>query len=159
MEPIPEHPVLFGQPVPQGELLPWSWARDRLERARDFWVATTRPDGSPHTRPVWGVWLDGGFWFSTGSSAAKNLVENPEISVHPAATDDVVIVEGTASAAVPAEALAAYNAKYSWTFEPDGDGVRDRDGTAGAAFLVRPRVVFGWEADLRAPTRWPFDVA
>jgi hypothetical protein len=159
VEPIPEHPVLFGEPVPQGELLPWSWARDRLERARDFWIATTRPDGSPHTRPVWGVWLEEGFWFSTGSSAAKNLVKNPTISVHPAATDDVVIVEGTASPAVPPDAVAAYNAKYSWTFEPDGDGVRDRDGTVGAAFLVRPRVVFGWEADLRAPTRWPFDVA
>lgn len=159
MEPIPEHPVLFGQPVPQGDaLLAWSWARDRLDRARDYWIATTRPDGSPHTRPVWGVWLDRGFWFSTGSSAAKNLLTNPEISVHPAATDDVVIVEGTASADVSDDALKAYNAKYAWTFEPDGGGVRDRDGTVGAAFLVRPRVVFGWESDLRAPTRWPFDV-
>jgi len=160
VEPIPEHPVLFGQPVPQEHaLLPWSWARDRLVRARDYWIATTRPDGSPHTRPVWGVWLDDGFWFATGSLAAKNLLANPAISVHPAATDDVVIVEGRASADVSADALKAYNDKYAWTFEPDGDGVRDRDGTAGAAFLVRPRVVFGWEADLRAPTRWPFDVA
>jgi hypothetical protein len=23
-------------------------------------------------------------------------------------------------------------------------------------FRVRPRVVFGWDADLRAPTRWSF---
>ncbi|PRY40283.1 pyridoxamine 5'-phosphate oxidase family protein [Umezawaea tangerina] len=151
--------MLFGQPVAQGELLPWSWARERLDRARDFWIATTRPDGSPHTRPVWGVWLDSGFWFSTGSSAARNLAKNPEISVHPAAADEVVVVEGAASVDVSPEALAAYNAKYSWTFEPDGDGVRDGDGTVGSAFLVRPRVVLGWEADLRTPTRWPFHVA
>jgi hypothetical protein len=160
VEPIPEHPVLFGRSVPEDQvLLPWSWARERLVGARDYWIATTRPDGSPHTRPVWGVWLDGGFWFSTGSAAAKDLLANPAISVHPAATDDVVIVEGTASAAAPAGAVEAYNDKYAWTFEPEGDGVRDRGGTIGAAFLVRPRVVFGWEADLRAPTRWPFHVA
>ena len=30
-----------------------------------------RSDGRPHTRPVWGVWLDGAFWFSTGSLADR----------------------------------------------------------------------------------------
>jgi hypothetical protein len=149
MEPIPEHPILFGEPVPQGELRPWSWARERLDGARDYWIATTRPDGSPHTRPVWGVWLGDAFWFATGSLAAKNLVKNPEISVHP--------VAGAAGGDL--DALGAYNAKYSWSFEPHRDGVRDADGTVGAAFLVRPRVVFGWDNAMHAPTRWPFNVS
>jgi hypothetical protein len=160
MEPIPEHPILFGEAVPQGELRPWSWARERLDGARDYWIATTRPDGSPHTRPVWGVWVGVAFWFATGSLAAKNLAKNPEISVHPVAGDDVVIIEGRASkAGGDLDALKAYNAKYSWTFEPHGDGVRDHDGTVGTAFLVRPRVVFGWDNAMHAPTRWPFTVA
>ncbi|HXQ54333.1 MAG TPA: pyridoxamine 5'-phosphate oxidase, partial [Actinomycetes bacterium] len=37
-------------------LLPWSWAARRLERARHYWVATSRPDGSPHLAAVWGLW-------------------------------------------------------------------------------------------------------
>ncbi|UQT57067.1 pyridoxamine 5'-phosphate oxidase family protein [Streptomyces durmitorensis] len=45
-----------------GELLPWAWAAQRLTAARTYWIATTRPDGRPHTRPVWGVWLEDGLW-------------------------------------------------------------------------------------------------
>ena len=33
-------------------LLPWSWATERLAKARNYWVATTRPDGNPHAMPV-----------------------------------------------------------------------------------------------------------
>ena len=66
-------PVLYGAPAPPGELLLWSWAEQRLVDARNYWIATTRPDGRPHCRPVWGVWLPDGFWFSTGSLARHNL--------------------------------------------------------------------------------------
>ena len=30
-------------------------------------------------------------------------------------------------------------------------------GPAGPAYRVRPRVVFGWDANMRAPTLWSFD--
>lgn len=159
-EPVAEAPVLYGAQTPAGELLPWDWARRRLEDAQDYWIATTCPDGKPHTRPVWGVWVPGGFWFSTGSLARRNLVENPLISVHLPGADNVVIVEGFAEPGVAAlDAMNAYNAKYSWNFRPDGDGVVDGEGNEGSAHLVRPGVVFGWVADMRAPTRWRFGVA
>ncbi len=52
--------------------------------------------------------------------------------------------------------LAAYNAKYDWdTFATD-QGVADSSGAAGPAYRVRPRVVFGWDTDLRTTTRWSF---
>jgi hypothetical protein len=35
-------------------LLPWSVAVERLTEARNYWIATTRPDGRPHAMPVWG---------------------------------------------------------------------------------------------------------
>jgi len=159
MEPIAEPPVLYGAHTPVGELLPWDWARRRLADAQDYWIATTCPDGRPHTRPVWGVWVEGGFWFSTGSLARRNLVENPLISVHLPGTDNVVVVEGFAEPGSDAlDAIAAYNAKYSWNFRPDGDGVVDGEGNEGSAHLVRPGVVFGWATDMRAPTRWRFGV-
>jgi len=49
----------YGIPTHTEGLLPWSFALERLEKARNYWVATTRPDGRPHTVPVWGVLVDG----------------------------------------------------------------------------------------------------
>ncbi|WP_344533985.1 pyridoxamine 5'-phosphate oxidase family protein [Streptomyces albiaxialis] len=159
-DPVPEAPVMFGVRMPPGELLPWTWAAERLAAARTYWIATTRPEGRPHTRPVWGVWLADGFWFSTGSLARQNLPRNPEISVH---LDDgvrPVIVEGMAEAVAGERRLrrfvAAYNAKYDWDVVAADEGVADGSGAAGPAFLVRPRVVLGWDSDMRAPTRWRF---
>jgi Pyridoxamine 5'-phosphate oxidase len=153
-------PVLYGAPAPPGELLPWSWAEQRLVAARNYWIATTRPDGRPHCRPVWGVWLADGFWFSTGSLARHNLAANPQITLHLESGDQVVIVEGVATAMTGAGRLqgflAAYNPKYGWDATATDDQVTDSAGAAGPAYRVRPRVVFGWDADMRAPTRWSF---
>jgi hypothetical protein len=153
-------PVMFGAPAPPGELLPWLWAQQRLETARTYWIATTRPDGRPHCRPVWGVWLADGFWFSTGSVARHNLVANPQITVHLDSGTEVVIVEGVAAAVTGAGRLQAfladYNIKYNWDAVATDDGVADSAGAAGPAYRVRPRVVFGWDTDLRTATRWSF---
>ncbi|MGP3999789.1 pyridoxamine 5'-phosphate oxidase family protein [Streptomyces sp. 8N706] len=158
--PVAETPVMFGAPGPAGELLPWEWAYGRLVASRTYWIATTRPDGSPHTRPVWAVWLEGGLWFSTGSVARRNLPANPEITVHPDDGDRPVIVEGTGERVVEAGPLdrfvAAYNAKYAWDLTAADGGVDVGSGVVGPVFRVRPRRVFGWDTGMRAPTRWRF---
>ena len=112
---------------------------------------------------MWGVWLTDGFWFSTGSLAKHNLVANPQITqitLHLESGDQVVIVEGVAAAVTGAGRLqgflAAYNPKYDWDAVVIDDEVTDSAGAAGPAYRVRPRVVFGWDADMRAPTRWSF---
>src|SRR5215468_389453 len=76
-------------------LLQWSWAREHLANARTYWVATTRPEGRPHLMPVWGVWLDDTFYFSTGrqSRKARNLAANPQCVVSIQAGDVAVVVE------------------------------------------------------------------
>jgi general stress protein 26 len=137
-EPRADQPRMFGgylQPV----RLPWSWAVERLVRARNYWIATTRPDGRPHARPVWGIWLDGAFHFSTGSLAAQNLAANPAIEVHLESGSEVVILEGTAELvtdpSVLARTIALYNEKYHWSEDP------------GEMYVVRPRVAFGWFSD------------
>ncbi|GLZ33525.1 hypothetical protein Lesp02_57130 [Lentzea sp. NBRC 105346] len=154
MDPVAATPRLYGAAAPPGRLLPWEWARSRLIAARDYWIASVSASGRPHTRPVWGVWGTFGFWFSTGSSARRNLLVNPLISVHLPDADEVVVVEGRARSSAPEACLQAYNAKYSWSFRADGDGVVDDDGTSGAAFLVVPTAVFGWESGLGSPTKW-----
>ena len=67
-------------PAEQGTgLLPWSWAKERLARSHDYWLATVMPSGAPHLMPVWAVWHDDSLWFSSanGSRKARNLAAEP----------------------------------------------------------------------------------
>ena len=107
--PSPSRPILYGAPAPEGELLPWSWADDRLRQACNYWVVSVRPSGRPHSRPVWGVWLDDGFWFVTASLAQANILTNPAVSMHLEDGTSSVIIEGRierAAAAADVQRLA-----------------------------------------------------
>src|SRR5579863_2104277 len=79
-------------------ILPWKWAQDRLRKSRQYWIATTRPDGSPHVMVIWGLWLEDGFYFSTGGNSrkAKNLAANPRCVICSDDSAQAVIVEGVA---------------------------------------------------------------
>jgi hypothetical protein len=148
MEPRRRRPPFKGYGVPETEdgMLTWDWAVERLERARNYWVATTRPDGRPHAMPVWGIWLadafDGAFFFGSGRNSAKtrNLAANPAIVVHLESGDETVILEGLAEP-VPAGELErrvdeAYGTKYDFT--PDSSGEAD------PWFVVRPVRAYVW---------------
>jgi len=138
-EPEPSRPRMFGghlEPV----RLPWQWAVAQLVVARSYWIATTRPDGQPHCRPVWGIWMDNVLYFSTGSLAWKNLAHNPATTVHLESASKAVILEGT-TAEMPDPSLleqvaAAYEAKYHWKMDTDE-----------LPYAFRPQVAFGWLSD------------
>jgi hypothetical protein len=161
-EPKLEAPLLYGQRPPRDSLLPWSWAVKRLEAAMEYWVVTVRPDGRPHARPVWGIWLPQGFWFFTGGLARENLQSNPHISVHLESGKEVLVMEGESNREADPDVLASicatYSAKYSYKVQPVGDQVADEEGNRGPAFRVVPRVAFGWEDDMSYPTRWRFSL-
>ena len=73
-------PVLFGETATSA-LLPWSWAAERLTGARNYWVATVRPDGRPHCRPLWASG-SGRALVHTGSPPSEIWRANPEVSVN-----------------------------------------------------------------------------
>ncbi len=138
-EPEASRPRMYGgQPEPAP--LAWKWAEAQLRAARNYWVATTRPNGQPHSRPTWGVWLDGVLYFSTGSLAAKNLLQNPATTIHLESGHKVVILEGVteeiSDPALVAQIAAIYEAKYQWKLDP-GD----------LPYAFRPQVGFGWVSD------------
>ncbi|MDQ6774161.1 MAG: pyridoxamine 5'-phosphate oxidase family protein [Candidatus Dormibacteraeota bacterium] len=143
-------------PAIEPDLLSWSWAEERLLRARTYWVATTRADGLPHCRPVWAVFLAGRIWFSTAGRIAENIRHRPDVSLNLDNGDECVIVEGVAEAVTDPAAMrdfaAVYGPKYGWDVGNDVEGL----------YAVRPRVAFGWRvtADAgsltRTATRWLF---
>jgi PPOX class probable F420-dependent enzyme len=134
-------------------MLPWSWAVERLEAARSYWVATVREDGSPHAAPLWGLWLADGLVFSTSpeSRKGKNLRRDPRVAIHLESGDEVVILEGEVERVTIDDPIAdAYDAKYG--FRPDpGD-------TSSLWLRLRPRVAYAWlEREYpRSATRFAF---
>jgi len=152
-EPKASRPHMDGYGVPQGPegMLPWEWARERLSRSHNYWLTTTRPDGTPHTMPVWGVWFGRAWYCSTSSTSrkARNLAQNPLCVVCNEDAAEAVILEGLARQLSPSEVpqamSAAYKAKYGWDLQ-------------GSTFEVRPRAVFAMpEQQFPAgATRWDF---
>lgn len=141
-------------------LLPWSHATDQLERARNYWLATSGSDGRPHCMPVWGIWIDEHFVFSTGPTTkkARNLTENPNAVIHLESGAQVVILECRVREVTASDALEAfritYNAKYDWDFTTD-------QLSAGGVFGLWPITAFAWCGDhgeefSGTATRWKF---
>lgn len=62
------------------------------------WLSTLNEDGGPHVTPVGAMWLDGTFWFQTGSGTRKchNLARDPRCSIAVSVLDADVVVEGDA---------------------------------------------------------------
>lgn len=131
---------------------PWSHAQKRLEVARNFWLATVRPDGRPHVTPVWGVWLDGAIYFGGGSTArwARNLAAQPSAAIHLESGDDVVILEGeivelVADVDLLSRIVTAWNGKYG----------RLAPEPTTRLFRFAPRSARAWrDWSLRDGTRW-----
>src|SRR5277367_582488 len=45
--------------------------------ARTTWLSTVNEDGSPHVTAVGALWLDGRFWFQTGSAYPEKPKRRP----------------------------------------------------------------------------------
>lgn len=141
---------------------PWPYVRHQLERARSYWICTVRPDGRPHSAPVWGVWVGGRLWFGTSPEAvkARNLAADPRVSVHLESAEDCVILEGTVEvvpvADLPPGVAVRYAAKYVL---PDGTPVRPDAEAGGSMWAVTPERGHTWlEAVFpQTMTRWRFD--
>ena len=144
----------YGLPTGTKGLLPWKWGHDRLTRSHNFLLVTVRPDKRPHAMPVWGVWADGHFVFSTGAGSrkAKNLARNRRCVVCTENAAEAVILEGRAKVLDPKIAVERYGAAYRRKYAP-----YTLDPKMGTIFEVAPRVAFGMcEKRFRDATRWTF---
>ena len=112
----------YGVPEDLADVLPWSWAEDRLLRNRNYWVITVSPKGQPAAMPVWGVWLpkSSTFAFSCSPNArkARNIRANPRVAFTIDDTVECVSVEGTARE-LPADRQHATAVSYAAKYEPD----------------------------------------
>jgi hypothetical protein len=110
--------------------------------------------------PVWGIWLDGLFYFSTGrrSRKSRNLAANPSCAICPEGASEAVILEGLAEELKDSSVRRQVRDAYKKKYDSDLDSY-----SADPIYAVRPQVVFGLVESsdkIRGnPTRWSFSTA
>ena len=118
----------------------WAAVTEKLEagsapapdahNARTTWLATINEDGSPHVTAVGAVWLDGTFWFQTGTRTrkARNVARDPRCSMALSILDADVVVNGDAARVTDPDLLASVAeawAEGGWpaTVDESGSGI------------------------------------
>lgn len=168
MEPTPgpaaQRPVLpagYGLPDSAVGLLSWSDVEQRLTTSQHYWLSTVRPDGTPHSVPRWGVWLEGRFYYDGAPTTrhARNAQHNPACTLTLESGTQVVIVEGisVATSADPdglGARLAIAFTKYHPQYAPGADSWAGPDG--GGLRMIIPRRALAWFAFPTDCTRFVF---
>lgn len=140
-------------------LLKWAWVARKMNACRTFWLATIHPSkgaaqARPHVMPVWGVWLDDAFFFSTGRKSRKgqNLATNPACTVTNDNGKEAIIIEGKAIQADAAPTLERVATVYKKKYKMDPRGMNE------PIFEVRPSKVFAFieKSFPKSATRWRF---
>jgi Pyridoxamine 5'-phosphate oxidase len=158
-EPRVDRPVVPGYGIPDtiDGVLPWTWARDRLERATIYWLATAGSDAAPHLVPIWGAWVADRWYVEGGATRwQRHLRENPQLAIHVEFGDEVVIVEGRAiELAGPGEPLSSRILAGFEKYRP-GYAADAANWSAGGLWELRPTKAFAWSVFPTDMTRFRF---
>jgi hypothetical protein len=155
----PRIPAEYGIPTSTKGLLDWAHADERLRAATAYWVATSGPDGTPHVRPLDGIWHAGVLYVGGSQETrwARDIAVNPRVSVHLDGAADVVILEGEAELLEHGVGpdLAVTLAELSNGKYPQY-GMTPESYAGPGPFAIRPRVAFGWTNFPKDVTRFRF---
>jgi len=162
--PAASRPVIpdgYGLPETTDGLLAWPEVERRLVASKHYWLASVRPDGTPHSVPRWGVWVDGRFYYDGAPTTrhTRNVEANPACTLTLESGAEVVIVEGEShpTRADPAELgarLSAAFAKYHPDYAPEPDAWADESG--GGLRVIVPRRALAWFSFPTDCTRFTF---
>lgn len=88
----------YNLPISGESLLNWEFVNKQMENAKYYWIVTSNKENTPHTVPVWGLWYKNRLFFGGNPKTkwVKNLIENPNISLHLPDAEIVCIIEGKA---------------------------------------------------------------
>ena len=99
--------------------------KHRLTTESNIWLATARPNGTPHLAPIWFVWVEGRVYVCTSADSvkARNLQANPSVSLALENGNAPVVLEGracfTSIESVPPAVIEAFQRKYDWNILTD----------------------------------------
>lgn len=145
--------------------IPWNVVDRQLRAIRTIWISTTRPDGRPHSIPVWFLWEDGAppslvFTSSSGEQKVRNLAHQAWVIAHAGDGDDVLILEGVAERITDDSELVALDRAYGDKYVDPGSGTRAAFGVDDPVYRIRVRHVMIWiYGSIANRTDWHFDAS
>lgn len=152
--------VIASDAPPDTSPLDWNEVRRRFDEERWYWLATSRPDGRAHLRPVLAVAIDDRIYSTTSPAAlkGKNLARLGWCSVAARAPALDIVVEGRTAWIDDRKLLetigAAYGRKYGWPVTVTPEGLFDAPygaPTAGpppyAVYEITPASAYAFGTD------------
>ena len=143
--------------------IPWRVIDSVLRASRTVWVSSTRPDGRPHSVPVWFLWEDGAspsivFLSLPNTQKSRNLQDAAWVVIHTGDGDDTYILEGTAEAIADRAELDALNRLYMDKYVDPNSGARASFGADDTVYRVRVQHAMVWlYGNIANRTDWYFD--
>ena len=97
--------------------------KHRLTTESNIWLATVRPNGTPHLAPIWFVWVEDKAYVCTSAESvkARNMQAQPIVSFSLENGNAPVVLEGRAHPieSVPPVVVDAFQRKYDWNIVTD----------------------------------------
>jgi hypothetical protein len=146
----------------------WEYVEQKLTEAKHYWLCSVVPpsragqaSGRPHCVPRWAVYLDGKIYYdgSPETRHARNILENPHVSLHLESGEKAIIMEGESRPAKkPSVELAqrlskAYKSKYA----EDGYAPEPDQWDEGGLYVFTPRQCLAWTVFFENPTKFVFE--
>jgi pyridoxamine 5'-phosphate oxidase-like protein len=139
----------------------WDWVAEQLTESKHYWLCSVRPNGHPHVVPRWGVFIDNKFYYdgSPETRHARNIVENPYVTLNLESGEKAIILEGTSRPAERpdlefakrlAKAISNKYAALGYSPEP-------KQWDEGGLFVFTPRQCITWSKFTDNPTKFVFE--
>ena len=144
--------------------IPWRVVDIQLQAARTIWLSTTRPDGRPHSVPIWFIWQGDEvpeivFFSEAGTQKARNLAAQSWVILHAGDGDDTYILEGNAEAVTDPADREVLNQRYMQKYVDPGSGAQWSFRDGDHIYRVRVQHVMAWiYGNISYRTDWHFDV-
>jgi hypothetical protein len=150
----------------------WEYVAGQLTEAKNYWLCSVRPpspaealagqaDGRPHCVPRWAVYLDGLIYYdgSPATRHARNIIDNPHVSLHLENGSQAVILEGTSAPAgkPPAELAGRLSQAYRAKYAEMGYAPEASQWDEGGLYVFTPRQCVAWTVFNEDPTKFVFE--
>jgi len=141
--------------------LTWDWVAEQLSESQHYWLSSVRPNSKPHVVPRWGVFIDNKFYYdgSPETRHARNILGNPNVTLHLESGEKAIILEGTSRPAdKPDPEFAKKLAKaISDKYAALGYSPEPNQWDEGGLYIFNPRQCIAWSNFTQDPTKFIFE--
>jgi len=140
--------------------LTWDWVVAQLTESKHYWLCSVRPNQHPHVVPRWGVFVDNKFYYdgSPETRHARNIMENPHITLNLESGGQAIIMEGISGpAGKPSSELGKKLSEAYKKYKGFGYAPKPNSWDEGGLYVFTPRQCIAWSNFTENPTKFVFE--